>query len=576
MILQSLVRLYEDLNARGAIASPGWSDVKVSFALYLDDEGEIIQIGSLKQPTQNGKKTMPRLMQVPAPVKRTAGVAANFLCDNSGYFLGVDAKGKPARTKECFDECKKLHLEILKGVDSPAATAIIRFFEKWDPEAASAHPVLSEQWEELISGVNLVFRYQGKFAQEDPAIRSVWETHYLSSTDGPEMVCLVTGRNGPVQTVHPSIKGLYGAQSSGAALVSFNATAFCSYGKEQSANAPTGQYAAFAYTSALNYLLADRLHTFYVGDTAVLCWAQGAEPAYQDCMCANLLEDPETYDLQDIRDKTARLLRGMPVEFDGTKLDPDRPFFVLGLAPNAARISVRFFLRNSFGDFLRNIDAHHRRLEIIRPSYDKYELIPIWKMLSETVNQKSQDKKPSSVMAGETMRAVLTNTRYPATLLNGVQLRIRAEHEITRGRAAIIKAYYLKNPDPNVPKEVLQVALNKDSDNVAYNLGRLFSVLENIQNAANPGINTTIRDKYFNSASATPATVFPVLVNLAQKHLRKLGGGLAVTLSKQLGEIMEKLPESYPVRLSLPQQGAFQLGYYHQTQDRFQKKDKED
>ena len=179
-------------------------------------------------------------------------------------------------------------------------------------------------------------------------------------------------------------------------------------------------------------------------------------------------------------------------------------------------------------------------------------------------------------MAGELLRAILMDSRYPATLLNGVNLRIRAEREITRGRAAIVKAYSLKNTHPDVPKEVLQVSLNKDSTNIPYNLGRLFSILENIQSAANPGINTTIRDKYFSSASSTPATVFPVLINLAQKHLRKIGGGLQIVLEKEMQGVMEKIGETFPSRMNLAQQGAFQLGYYHQTQARYQGKKKEE
>lgn len=177
------------------------------------------------------------------------------------------------------------------------------------------------------------------------------------------------------------------------------------------------------------------------------------------------------------------------------------------------------------------------------------------------------------MLAGEVLRSVLTDTCYPAQLLNGVTLRIRAEREITRGRAAILKAYYLKNPHPDVPKEVLTVSLNPDCTDSAYVLGRLFSVLEAIQSAANPGINATIKDKYFNSASSTPSHVFPTLINLAQKHLRKLDKGLSISYGRQLTALMGKLEEAFPDRMNLPQQGAFQLGYYHQTQARYQKKE---
>ena len=207
----------------------------------------------------------------------------------------------------------------------------------------------------------------------------------------------------------------------------------------------------------------------------------------------------------------------------------------------------------------------------------------LWRLLNETVNQNSRDKSPAPDLAGEVLRAVLLNTRYPATLLNGVTLRIRAEREVTRGRAAILKAYYIKlsetanRENPDIPKEVLQVSLNPDANNIPYTLGRLFSVLEAIQESANPGLNATIKDKYFNSAAATPAIIFPVLTNLAQKHLKKLcssNRGLSIVYDKQLTELFSKLDGTeYPARLNLPQQGSFQLGYYHQTQARYQKKE---
>ena len=578
MILQALVEHYEDLLSRGDISGPGWGTAKVSFALYLDKSGFLVQAAPTLTEQTRGKKTVlaPQEMKVPAPVKRAMGIRANFLCDHSGYLLGIDSKGKPERTHQCFETCKELHRKILASVDAPAAKAVLNFFDSWDPAQAQDHPALRDCWDEITAGGNLVFCYEGRYLQDIPELASAWEQHYLSSGDGPEMICLVTGRKGPIEAIHPAVKGVRGAQTAGAALVSFNAPAFCSFGKEQNLNAPTSQYAAFAYTAALNHLLADREHVQYIGDTAMLCWAKGAEPAYQGLMGLSLLGSSGHYSEQDLFEKASRLAQGLPVEFDETRLDPERPFYVLGLAPNAARLSVRFFLRDSFGHFMENVMRHHRRMEIIRPGFDSYPTLPLWKLLSETVNQNARDKSASPGMSGDVLRAILTDGRYPATLLNGVNLRIRAEHQITRGRAAIIKAYYLKNIHSDVPEEVLQVSLNPDSTSVPYQLGRLFSVLENIQSAANPGINSTIKDKYFNSASATPATVFPVLINLAQKHLRKIGGGLQVVLEKELGSIMGKLNDGFPTRLNLAQQGAFQLGYYHQTQARYQGKNKEE
>ena len=575
MILQTLVEHYEDLVAQGKLARPGWSDSNISYALYINDAGELEQAVSLKREEERGKKKVlaPRPMSLPAPVKRSSGVSSNFLWDNSSYILGIDEKGKPQRSLECFSACRALHHQLLDSVESPAAKAVLAFFDCWDPAKAREHPALADKLEDILAGGNLVFKCEGSFPQEDVLIRSAWQTHYDSAGDGPELVCLVTGKKGTTEAVHPSIKGVAGAQSSGAALVSFNGGAFCSYGREQSFNAPTSKYAAFAYTSALNHLLADREYVGRIGDTTVLFWASGGQRAYQSFSMASLFGAPSTYSVSDLQKMVLDLCQGKPVLFEETQLDPNTTFYILGLSPNAARLSVRFFLKNSFGEFVRNIQAHQERLEIVRPAFDKFEVLPLWKLLDETVNQNSRDKSPVPGMAGETLRAILNDTPYPATLLNGVSLRVRAEREITRGRAAILKAYYLKNPHPDIPKEVLTVSLNPDSNNIPYTLGRLFSVLEAIQSSANPGINTTIKDKYFNSASATPSRVFPTLINLAQKHLRKLDKGFDISYSKQLTDLTAKLGETFPDRLSLPQQGAFQLGYYHQTQARYTKKE---
>lgn len=577
MILQALVQHYEDLAAKGCVGRPGWGLVKVSFALYIDGQGSLVRVAATQESPTHGKKTamVPQTMQLPAPVKRSSGISANFLCDNSSYILGVDAKGKPERALDCFAACKTLHEEILSGVDSAMAKAVLNFFEQWKPQEAQEHPALQPYWEEILKGGNLVFRFDGKHAQEDEAVRRAWQKHYDAADGGRQGICLVTGAEGPIAQLHPSIKGVRDAQSSGASLVSFNAPAFCSYGWEQGENAPTGEYAAFAYGTALNHLLADRDHVYQMGSTAVLYWAEGAESAYSDVFGALAMDAESHYSDKDLQGMLHALANGESVLYDEQMLDPNRTFYVLGLAPNAARLSVRFFLRNSFGAFLKNIEAHHQRLEIQRPNFDKTVRLPLWRLMSETVNQNARDKSPSPLMAGEVLRAILEDTYYPATLLNGIVLRIRAEHAVTRGRAAILKAYYLKNTNKDVPKEVLTVALNPESKNVPYTLGRLFSVLEAIQDAANPNLNATIADKYFNAASATPAVIFPSLINLAKKHLRKLERGQRIYLEKQLTEVLSILGETYPVRLNLPQQGSFQLGYYHQTQMRYTRKDKE-
>lgn len=576
MILQALTGYYEDLLACGRIDAPGWAPVKISYLLCLNASGQLAQIIPHMEQGKSGKKAVMRPMIVehlPAPVKKTSGVCSNFLWENSGYMLGIK-QGEPAdRSLKCFHEAAVRHHEILNSLDSPVVRAILAFFDTWNPGQAAEHPALAGQLEEVTSGGNLLFRVNGQYPQEDAAIQEAWQ-RYRDGTDANAvtMQCLVTGRKDEITATHPAVKGVRDAQSSGAALVSFNAPAFCSYGHEQNYNAPVGKYAAFAYTAALNHLLADKNNVQFIGDTTVVCWAEGAEPAYQSLAIAALFggEMPGLSD-NDLRAALKRLASGLPC--DDLGVDPNRPFYILGLAPNAARLSVRFFLRDSFGKLMRNVNEHYERLEIARPSYVKPGVLSLWALLRETVNLNTKDKAPSSAMAGAVARTIFSGGPYPASLLEAVMLRIRAERNITWGRAAIIKAYYLKSPHTDCPKEVLTVSLNEASTNPAYILGRLFAVYEATQQAA--GINATIKDKYFNAAAAMPASIFPVLNNLYQKHLRKLTDGQRIYFDKQVSVLKGMLGECYPARMTLAQQGSFDLGYYHQIQKRYTKKEEE-
>ena len=578
MILQALTRYYEDLLERGEIAAPGWSPAKISFALCLAGRGQVTQVIPTMQEVELGKKTVlrPQEKELPVGEDRASNVAANFLWDNSGYILGIDQKGNPKRSKKYFLAAKELHHAVLDGVNSPVASAILSFFDTWQPEKAAEHPALASNIEAITSGGNLLFRIDGIYPQKDNAICAAWQQYWEKPDEDPmRMQCLATGlSNQEIARTHPKVKGSSknGFQTMGNTLVSFNNDSESSYGHKQSYNAPVGKYAAFAYTAALNHLLANRDNVQVIGDTTIVCWAEGAEAVYPDLFTSFMSGSmPSTISEDDLRAALSRLAKGLPC--DDLGVDPDRTFYILGLAPNAARLSVRFFLRDSFGRLMRNVNDHYERLEIVKPAYAKPGVLPLWALLRETVNLYSKDKSPSPTMAGATARAVFSGGLYPASLLEAVMLRIRAERNITWGRAAIIKAYYLKNPHTDCPKEVLTVSLNEASTNIPYTLGRLFSVYESAQQAANPGINATIKDKYFNSAATMPASIFPVLNNLYQKHLRKLEPGQRVYFDKQVTVLKGLLGESYPARMTLAQQGSFDLGYYHQTQKRYTKKE---
>lgn len=588
MILQALTQYYETMLAQGKLSPPGWDGAfRVSYGLELADDGTLVELIPYIQEQQRGSKTVlgPRTMRVPAHPTRASGILANFLCDNSTYLLGADAKGKPERARDCFAACAALHHQLLDDTDSPAARAVLAFFDTWQPAAAPDHPLLAPVWQELTNNANLIFCYGMRPVTEDPAIAETWQRHYNAGEPGAAMVqCLVTGKEARVARLHPLIKGVKDAQSSGAALVSFNGSAFNSYGHEQGENAPIGSYAAFAYAMALNTLLADAGHRQFIGDTTVVCWAEHGEPAYQDAGIAALFGPPQGVTDQEVRALLGKLARGEAAAWQEAPLQPGEHFYILGLAPNAARLSVRFFLRDTFGDFMKNMEQHYRDLEIVRPSFDKFEALPLWKLLSETVNQDARSKSASPQLAGDVLRAILTGTPYPATLLNGVQLRIRAEREVTRGRAAIIKAYYLRLArigKSQIPEEVLQMELNQNAVNIPYTLGRLFSIYEQIQQEANRNkdgsyrkLNVSIKDKYFIAASSTPSSIFPLLNDLAKSHLRvarRLFSTRANNLNQSLISLSSIIGKSYPTRLTLPEKGSFQLGYYFETQHHYQK-----
>lgn len=570
MILQALTKLYDDLLRRGEVPSEGWSQVKVGFALCLDKDGALVDVVPTMREVQDKKgktQLVKQEMRLPTPTSRSSGVCPQFLCDNSGYFLGVDKKGKPQRTMQCFEEAKKLHLRLLRGVASPVAKAVVRFFETWDPEKCRENVVFAENEEALTEGSNLIFRVDGTYAQEDEAIQAVWQTEYDQGGENT-IRCLVSGEEDVLARLHPMIKGVSGAQTSGAAIVTFNSEAFCSYEREQGANAPIGKRAAFAYTTALNYLLSDRDNTQHVGDTTVVCWADGAEPQYTTI--ANIVifgKERRQMDNDTLHSIVKKLASGMP--YEEKNLNPNCDFYILGIAPNASRLAIRFFYKGTFGELLRNVVAHHERMAICGAT----EAVPMWKLLNETVNLKSANPTHSPAMESGLFRAVTEGTLYPAALMQAVMLRIRAERRITPIRAGILKAYYSKNKDARCPEEVLTMSLNENSTNVPYTLGRLFAVYEAVQEKANPGINATIKDKYFSAAASTPAHIFPVLERLSGHHLRKLNAGAQVYYKKMVTELMSILEDGFPVTLGLPEQGSFYLGYYHQKQKQFEKKE---
>lgn len=583
MILQALTGLFEDLVQQGKLSKPGWSPAKISYALCLDSTGALTYVVPLLSEKTAGKKTklIPKALNLPSPVVRPGeSIRPNFLWDNASYILGADEKRKREQSRSRFQACVQLHHQLLDDVSSPAAKAILAFFDSWQPELARDCAALADCWQDLMKGANLIFRVDGRFAQDDPLIRAAWDSHYGDSS-GEMAQCLVTGRADVVEPVHPAVKGVVGAQSSGAALVSFNESAFCSYGKKRSLNAPVGKYAAFAYTAALNYLLSDRENVHRIGDTTVVCWAEGAEPQYSAFFGLSVLgnDGPDALSSDDLRAALNNLAQGLPCE--ELKLDPNRPFYILGLAPNAARLSVRFFYRDSFGMLMRNVNEHHKRMDIVGKTYP---ITPLWALLRETVRKPENGQKPpepNPVLTAATARTIFLNLEYPFSLLTAIMNRIHVEQDISPIQAAILKAYLLAltkkrsqispgQASIQIIQEVAQVDLNRECTDVPYLLGRLFAVMERIQLAsANWELNQTIKKSFFSSATNSTAYTFKKILQLGEYHMIKLNRdkpNLARKLEAEKVEILCKITFDIPVRLSIEESTRFYLGYYHQQQ----------
>jgi len=575
MILQSLLRRYEDT----AEVLPGWQKRNVSHALNISERGELLGIIPLGDP--GDKKTSKLALTLPlAPGRsgKNAYETAYFLCDDGGFMLGLDSRK--------FESAKKLHIKLLASVDTLAARAVTSYFSTGAPayianlnekkadvidsytfQLINANVTITEK--DMI-GAKFVFMVNGKrvdYDDGDDKIISAWESAQFH--DGEIGRCLVTGVREPIIRLHGKI--YFASVTMGAQpLISMNdQTSFRSYGAvPKDPAAQIGEKAAFAYVAALNNLLSDPNHRQFVGDDVLIYWAEGKGGTEAETF--SLLSNPTESEDERLSAIMKYVSRGKLPDIDGCEWG--KPFYLLCLSPNAARISVRFFHVSVFGDIIKNLTGHYQRLDIVKSRNEKYPLIPPWIILSETtVTKKTADASP--LLGGQLMQSILKNADYPITLYYGILNRIRAGDEINRTKAAIIKAILIKNFKEN---EVTTMALNPDSNDRAYILGRLFFVLEQLQKEASGGsLNTTIRERYFASACANPQSVFPTVLRLSMHHSAKLDN--AVRYEKLKTELLGRLDEvsPFPAALSLAEQGKFILGYYHQTKDFFTKKDTE-
>ncbi len=573
-MLAALARHYERLAKQGEAPPFGYSLETIGWCVVIDRSGVPTGVVSLADDTT--KRSRGRSLPVPSPVKRTSAVAANFLWDKTSYALGVTA-GEGKRTAREHEAFKALHREALADEEDPGLAALLAFLDRWHPEAF-AEPLFPSE----MRDANVVFRFAEErgYLHDRPAAKAIWARR-LADGGAPKAVCLVSGARAPFARLHPAVKGVWGAQSSGAPFLSFNCDAFESYGHEQGANAPVSERAAFAYATALNRLLAkDSRHRVQIGDASSVFWAEAEEAEKAESaetIFGALLGGRADESLQagKLRPVLEGIAQGRPLTDLDPKLAAGVRFYLLGLAPNAARLSVRFWFEGDFGRFADLYALHARDMALEPPPRER--LPTVQRLAFETAARRKAENIPPQ-LGGELLRAILTGGRYPASLRATLLMRLRADGEITALRVALLKAAVARDRRLETSPTTKEPPVTYDPEcrEPGYLLGRLFATYEYAQQAAlGRSVNATVKDKFYGAASSTPQSVFPLLDRGSQPHLarlRKERPGQAVNIEKQIGAIMERLdPDADPFPRALPpaQQALFALGYYHERNQRF-------
>jgi CRISPR-associated protein Csd1 len=595
MTLSSLNALYyrllenhDPVSGQARVPPFGFTDENISYCLVLSKTGDLVDIQDIRDISE--KKPKPRRLSVPRPEKRTSGIKPNFLWDKTAYVLGIEgnkdkkaAKETPwvmnAKTNEAFQQVHGHHLE---KNDDLGLKALHQFLVSWKPERFSQTPFSPEHVD-----ANVIFKLDGEagYIHERPAAKQLWLSLIEPAGDeekatGNIGTCLVTGQQATLSRLHPAIKGVYGGQSSGGSIVSFNAEAYESYGKTQGDNAPVSEQAAFAYTTALNYLLRrENGHCLSIGDTSTIFWAQSKD-AQQEQEAVGLfasIVNPPTDEGQSnkVKHTLVKIAKGRPFEEVAPEVDPSTRFFVLGLAPNAARLSIRYWMDSTLGELGQHLSAHWQDLQIMPLPWSPEQPPSVWRCLIETaVLRKTENISPQ--LAGEWLRSILTGRRYPRQVLTQLVQRLRSDGDVNGLRAALIKAVLHRDHRKGFTTEAIPMSFELENAPLAYRLGCLFAVLEQAQRGALGDVNSSIVDRYYGTASSVPYSVFPRLIAGCQNHLSKIRKdkpGFAVNLDKQLGSVIASLPHSFPKQLTIEQQGQFAVGYYQQKQSFFTKKD---
>ena len=588
MLINALCEYYDILAKAGKVLPDGYSSVKIHFLVSLTDDGRIDSIIDYRMveelPMGNGKvktRQIPRDIVMPQRTEKP-GIDANIAEHRPLYLFGLNlekdkltAEDNTGKAQKSHEALKSKNLEFLEGLDSPLINAYRKFLQNWCPADETGNEHLLRLGKDYgKSGFAFCLSgYPEKMLQDDSQIREKWEQQYqgCEQQNDKSAQSAVSGEHAVIARIHNKIKGVYGGLATGTVLIGYNNPSESSYCKEQSYNSNISESEMKKYTEALNYLLGNPKHKILLDDITVIFWAANADENCEDAVMAMLLGNSDsagqTEDMlrELLNDACQGKITSARLE-SSYGIDSNTDFYILGLKPNSSRLAVKFIYRKRYADILWNIARFQEDMQISR------ELHPVSldRIRKEIKSPKSKTETINPELFSKLFESILYGRKYPMALLENVIRRIKTDTDrldrINEIRAGIIKACINRNYE----KEEIKMALDKENYGQAYLCGRLFAVLEKLQqDASGNSLNRTIKDAYFASASSKPAMVFPKLIKLAQNHLNKVKS--PVFYNKLIGEIINQLNGEFPDTLMLVDQGKFIIGYYQQYQSFFEK-----
>mgnify|MGYP001028163109 FL=1 len=612
MLIKALCDYYDCRNEKDLSEIPeGYGMQAVSWQVHLTEKGEISSINDCRDEVEIPQKTknkdgtitekpskikkVPREIALPERSQKTA-VCSNIIEHRPLYIFGLnytDGKLTPddstGKARKSHDDFVRRNLDFFENLNSPVCEAYKKFIENWNPAQQTENPFLLGLGKEY-SNSYFCFVLDSDITKSPQTDQEFVEKYHKllmenkeksASEDLHTAICPIMGERLPTARIHDKIK-FPGGNSSGCVLVGMKESAYESYGKTQSYNSNISEIAMKKYTAAFNSLVNDLHHRVLISDMVVTFFALEHDDTNECDLFSQFFDKAPKIDADRILEEVmVKLKTGTPVDYGSLGMDAAVEFYVAGFTPNSSRICQKFVMKNSFGKIMENMAQHQIDLAI-KGNGDR--VIRFGSIARELKSpQSAKDSVPPPLMAG-IIRAAISGSIYPAELLATVIRRIKTDHNVegkhfikmNPTRIGIIKACINRRERRIQDKEEIKMALDVEEKNTAYRCGRLFAVLEKIQQDSAQGkLNTTIVDSYFSAACSRPATVFPKLVELSNHHLRKLEEKSVIFYKRLISDIMSDIGTFFPAALSLEEQGRFILGYYQQNQSLYTANSKE-